>query len=727
VSQAKYLEWLADPTGASDATSSVNTLLALGGTIDGGGGTYLVGNITASVAGTEIRNATFIDKASTTGALLTLNAADCALEDVTVTVTQSPSLVYGILVRGARYHLEHVRVSGTRWDALTPNTACSPTYGIRTEDAGGAPMAGGRMDDVAVDGCDTGFHCFNQEDFVFEDCVSSYCRDFGFNLGSGASSRRGRIVNPYGKCCGQYALTFAFQTVTYGTTYPYPYEDIEISGARAENCGWMSYLTGRNGSAVGSGKMGFDLTDLGNNRLRFQGTAVNCLQGGGEYKYGQVPSGFTLTPSGHKGARIEIDAYSNLDYGVGFYVVNGDNSPAATATAEAIIRGSAQYNVAPAFVVGNSYKQFDVVSANGYDWVCASNGIAGSTTPTGGHVVRLLTTNGSTSAGSAVLNFADTTNVTVGDVVFAGPNLPDGTAVVSKTATTVTVSANATGSGLANPSSVLFFKKVIDGTLSWLAFEATPSASANCIGLEIRSSAKITANWTSIGCSRGVYLSCLSSADNTIYGLSLSAVVRDAIWGILVVGSSGGLSNAVFRDCDVEATTPLYQLSSGTTNTITVTGGRWVADVSTGLAFRIDNGTNTIRFEGGAFFFGRSSAVYVHGGTNTIYADDVVLETPASSSVPVLMDAGSGTWAWGHSAGIRNGNPASHPGYNVTGGTMTVSGKVTRLDQSAAPTSGTTKGSVGEMIVLGTPTATEWAYLCTVGPATYTWKKLALT
>ena len=68
-----------------------------------------------------------------------------------------------------------------------------------------------------------------------------------------------------------------------------------------------------------------------------------------------------------------------------------------------------------------------------------------------------LTTNGATSAGNVVLNFASTSalNALVGYVV-TGANIPANTTVASFTATTVTLSANVTASGVASGATITF-------------------------------------------------------------------------------------------------------------------------------------------------------------------------------------------------------------------------------------------------------------------------------
>lgn len=74
-----------------------------------------------------------------------------------------------------------------------------------------------------------------------------------------------------------------------------------------------------------------------------------------------------------------------------------------------------------------------------------------------GSVTRAVTlqTTATTSAGSAVLTFASTSAVTVGDAV-EGTNIPTGTTVFSKTSTTVTLSTVVTGSGVSSGADVSF-------------------------------------------------------------------------------------------------------------------------------------------------------------------------------------------------------------------------------------------------------------------------------
>jgi hypothetical protein len=68
---------------------------------------------------------------------------------------------------------------------------------------------------------------------------------------------------------------------------------------------------------------------------------------------------------------------------------------------------------------------------------------------------RSLTTNGSTAAGSNVLNFADTTIVAVGDKIISGTGIEPDTYVLAKTSTTVTMS-KASSAGVASSASIGF-------------------------------------------------------------------------------------------------------------------------------------------------------------------------------------------------------------------------------------------------------------------------------
>lgn len=88
----------------------------------------------------------------------------------------------------------------------------------------------------------------------------------------------------------------------------------------------------------------------------------------------------------------------------------------------------------------------------------------GFTEVTGGSYARVqiagsVTTNATTAAGSAVLNFASVPSwIVAGMVAFDNTSsvIPAGTTVLSKTATTVTLSANVTGGGVGNGDSISF-------------------------------------------------------------------------------------------------------------------------------------------------------------------------------------------------------------------------------------------------------------------------------
>lgn len=70
-----------------------------------------------------------------------------------------------------------------------------------------------------------------------------------------------------------------------------------------------------------------------------------------------------------------------------------------------------------------------------------------------------LVTNAPTAAGSAVLHFASTTGVVDGSPandLTSGAVIPAGTTVLSHTATTVTLSANVAGAGVASGDSIAF-------------------------------------------------------------------------------------------------------------------------------------------------------------------------------------------------------------------------------------------------------------------------------
>lgn len=75
-------------------------------------------------------------------------------------------------------------------------------------------------------------------------------------------------------------------------------------------------------------------------------------------------------------------------------------------------------------------------------------------------------TNALTTSGSAVLNFADTTGVTIGDYVNGSANIPSSATVQSKTSTTVTLTAPTTGN-VTSGTALSFVSPYMTGT--WVA------------------------------------------------------------------------------------------------------------------------------------------------------------------------------------------------------------------------------------------------------------------
>lgn len=113
-------------------------------------------------------------------------------------------------------------------------------------------------------------------------------------------------------------------------------------------------------------------------------------------------------------------------------------------TASGVLTQSGTWQDASANNTGTAgyYRLFDTAGT-----ACGAQGLCGQ--------LVTLTTNNTTAAGSAVLNFAATTGVIVGQYV-SGTNIPAGSRVIALTATTVTLSQVVTGGGVANGASINF-------------------------------------------------------------------------------------------------------------------------------------------------------------------------------------------------------------------------------------------------------------------------------
>lgn len=528
---------------------------------------------------------------------------------------------------------------------------------------------------------------------------------------------------------------------------------------------------------------------------------------------GTVSSGATISfsaniqPSGHRNTTIDFQYVSHLDWaaeGIGLYM-SDTGSPSAF-TQNHHIRLHSVLEQAPSWRSLLHRRPFDIAADGLLSWMCLgdSTGKAGTTgmnfpsSVLGSNYLK-LTTNNTTSSGSAVLNFADTTgvvdgmnvfglnvqpnayvvshtsttvtissnvinsgvanpapiafaaaghrvmvtssstasgavlnfsstnNVQVGQTVW-GINIHDGTTVSSKTSTTVTLSANVSGT-VASGATIIFATVITDGSLNWVCMGYDSSgASIQHVGFRTYGGKNISLDLESIGNYYGLYLTTNSGTDNIYANLKCRARIRDATIGLSIAGT-GTLSNATFMDCDVEATAYcIYNQQTSGTVTFDVIGGRYKANAGS-YCLRSNGGTTTMRIDGGAYLMNTTGrAVWIQGsGTHTILCGAATFEGGYSNTPVVELSNGSGSWDWGQAV-IYQGYTGA-PGYKISGGTMTSRGQVLRQDITTAPSS-SKQASPGEYMRLASPTTTEYGYLCQASDfvtPTFTWKKLALT
>lgn len=452
---------------------------------------------------------------------------------------------------------------------------------------------------------------------------------------------------------------------------------------------------------------------------------------------GTVANGATITfrtnvqPAAHTNTRIEFDYVTNLDnsqVAVGLFM--SDTSVASTYHNNHDVKVFA-VTESPVEWRSLLYKKpGDIVLASGYSWMCLGTtagipGLTGQTTPSGTYDHHSVTTNSATASGDT-LHFASTTGIQTGMVVF-GLNVPDGTTVIAVGANDVQMSANVTGSGVANGARVIIAALHYDGGLYWLGMGADAAgASQNNRAMTIQTCNNVTADINSIGCSRGLLLTPAGGTDNTIANLKARVRTRGARYGVELAGSGSiVLTNATFMNCDIEADYGFYSSASAGTFDYEIIGGRIVGLT---YGYRVNNGTNTVRLDGGVHILNTTArAMYVPNGTNTFKCGIATFEGSASVNAPVVDFAGgSGTMDWGNAI-IVNNNANNVPGWRTTGGTMTTRGNVLRQDLSTAPAT-TTRGNVGEIMKLAAQSATGvYGYICVAadfGTPLFTWQAL---
>jgi hypothetical protein len=194
----------------------------------------------------------------------------------------------------------------------------------------------------------------------------------------------------------------------------------------------------------------------------------NLANPGGGYGHAYMRSDWTTTAVyGSFYARPAVFDYGNgkdvHDFAGSLIVQRGSNALSVEAQGECARNFPVTQAGAGATIAANAANCMDYSDGNkGYhglgNWSAGFYKIkstAGnpSTTTTVGSVT--LTTDGATSAGSAVLNFASTTGVTTG-MIAVGTNIPANAFVLAVTSTTVTINQSVTGAGVANPATVIF-------------------------------------------------------------------------------------------------------------------------------------------------------------------------------------------------------------------------------------------------------------------------------
>lgn len=450
---------------------------------------------------------------------------------------------------------------------------------------------------------------------------------------------------------------------------------------------------------------------------------------------GTVANGATITfttnvqPAGHRNVNIEFEYITNLDNSqVAVGLFQSDTSVASTYHTNHNVRVSAITESPVAWRSGLYKKPGDMVTVSGYTWMALGTttglpGTTGQTTPSGTYEHNSVTTNSATASGDT-LHFASTTGIQTGMVVF-GLNIPDGTTVVTVGANDVELSNDVTGSGVANGARVIIAALHYDGGMYWLGMGADDAAaSQNNRAMTIQTCNNVTAIVDSVGCSRGLFLTPAGGTDNTIAGLKATVRARSARYGIELTGSGSiVLTNATFVNCDIEADYGFYSSASAGTFDYEVLGGRFIGLT---YGFRINNGTNNVRFDGGVHIKNATArALYVPNGTNTLKCGAATFEGSASVNAPVVDFAGgSGTMDWGNAI-IVNNNANVVPGWRTTGGTMSTRGNVLRQDLSTAPST-TTRGNVGEFMYLAVPGAVR-GYVCVAADFVtplFTWRAL---
>lgn len=736
--------------GVTNDRNAINAAFAKGGTIIlGGGKTYVGGRQNVTVPGTVIDGlgtATMTDAASEISGMFQLQGDDITVQNLKFQVTQSPSLDHFLHINGNRFTIKNCRFTGSNYNPNTPNLPAYPFYGIYIDTANNAIYQHGVLENVVVVGGNSGILVGGSDRLTLNNVTVAYCANNGLGFSNGLPSTNIQATNLKLLGCGLYGLTFANLTSSVGTTFAYPFARNQFKNVLMAGCGYATYYGGRDASGIGGGKSGADLTTTDQQMIDFEGMSYNNCQGV-EIKHTTPSSPPTITPQGFYNGDITLYDYTDFDFGFGLALVHGIvNFVPSTTGGNFRLKGGCTFRAAPAWTAGLTYQPLsDFVTSGGYVWQCFGTpaagvaGVAGATAPvigSSGSTAQAITSASTVVGGSGnVLTFASTTGIAVGQTVFAGPNLPDGTKVSAVTSTTVTLSAFVTGT-ISSGTNILFTNVVNDGNLNWVNMGAAVARATKKQGLQIDSMPNVTVKaWESANCRYGAAIATADSSDHALDSCWLHGLTtRNCDIGLgYTTSGAGGVTNLHVINPDIEAVSQGILFGcAGTTNDLTVSGGRIHA--SAGNAIQIGNGsgstgTTTLTLDGGLILRASQICVFVDvGGTTTGTCGAVTFKTDSGGNTPVHL-GGAGSFNFGNAI-CDNGNPSAKPGYEFqSGATITVAGRLLRRDMTTAPTT-TTKGNVGEYMVLAVPTTTEWGYFCQAADFVtplFTWKKLALS
>lgn len=264
---------------------------------------------------------------------------------------------------------------------------------------------------------------FQAANVVFEDCYFTNNRwhmlSFTSSTNSGVRNSRFMDVGNYNKGTSSYALAV---TVTYNTSGSGNFFNRNFMynlGGDAIDAGSQTDFQVNDNFIIGDNTGWVNLSSgAGTGLYVFENSTRGTISG--NYIYGLTGNGIDVDCI----SDFSISGNTSLNNGGAGIAISGHNSPACSPT-----RLSVTGNV-----VNNNYQA-----------------VSGRVS---------LTTNGSTAAGNAVLNFASTTGVVAGMYVYdASGGVPVGTKVLSTTSTTVTIDANATGSGVASSAAIQFLNR----------------------------------------------------------------------------------------------------------------------------------------------------------------------------------------------------------------------------------------------------------------------------